>query len=195
MITGHGGNVYQAARQLGCRAADILDMSSNVNPLGPMPGLAEHLAKRMERIAALPEADAAAMVRAFARSHGISAKTVLAANGSTQFIYTLPYALKARRVLVVAPTYADYADACRMHGVKGLRFLEASAENSFVPPEDRLSEEAGERIWFSSATPTTPPASCCLRVNSNLSPAGIPPPFSWWMSPICPSWPNRAEQA
>ena len=34
MITfGHGGNIYEVARQYKCRPSDIIDMSSNINPL------------------------------------------------------------------------------------------------------------------------------------------------------------------
>ena len=55
MIKGHGGNIYDLARRLGCRPADIVDLSSNVNPLGPPPGLGDYLSRNMDAIAALPE--------------------------------------------------------------------------------------------------------------------------------------------
>ncbi len=32
MTFGHGGNIYEVARQLNCRPSDIIDMSSNINP-------------------------------------------------------------------------------------------------------------------------------------------------------------------
>ncbi len=43
MIHGHGGNIFEIARQLGCSPEDIIDMSSNINPLGPPPGLMDYL--------------------------------------------------------------------------------------------------------------------------------------------------------
>ena len=42
MIRGHGGNIYEAAQAVGCSVDEIIDMSSNVNPLGPPPGLLAH---------------------------------------------------------------------------------------------------------------------------------------------------------
>lgn len=45
MIHGHGGNIYEVARQFDCRSSEILDMSSNINPLGPPPGLLQYLKK------------------------------------------------------------------------------------------------------------------------------------------------------
>jgi len=43
MIRGHGGNINDLARNIGCPTDDIIDMSSNTNPLGSAPGLLEHL--------------------------------------------------------------------------------------------------------------------------------------------------------
>ena len=54
MIQGHGGNVAALAAQLGCRPEAIVDMSSNINPLGSLPGLIDHLRGRIECIRRLP---------------------------------------------------------------------------------------------------------------------------------------------
>jgi threonine-phosphate decarboxylase len=130
MINGHGGNIFDKAKDLGCDPMDILDMSSNVNPLGPMPGLMNHLHEHLAQIIALPEAGAGSIIQAFSNHHGIDPKKVLAGNGSTQLIYTLPAALKARQALILGPTYSDYADACRMHGVD-FRFALSDEKTSF----------------------------------------------------------------
>lgn len=130
MIGGHGGNIYQLAETLGCPVADIVDMSSNVNPLGPMPELLRHLEKHLTAVACLPQVDARAICAAFADRHGIDPQLVLAGNGSTQWIYTLPLALDTANALILGPTYADYADACAMHGVS-VQYLLADAEHQF----------------------------------------------------------------
>jgi threonine-phosphate decarboxylase len=136
MIRGHGGNIYDLARELGCPPADIIDMSSNVNPFGPPPGLLPFLSDNLERVTALPEVDAMEIRRAFAARHGLDPDRVLAGNGTTQLIYSLPRALDSRRALILAPTYADYADACRMNGVP-FDYLTADECADFVhDPED-----------------------------------------------------------
>jgi threonine-phosphate decarboxylase len=117
MIKGHGGNIYDLAERLSCDASEIIDMSSNINPFGPPPGLVDYLKDHILRINALPEVDARNTSTAFAHRYGIDPDRVLAGNGTTQFIYSIPQVLRAERVLIVGPTYADYADGCRMHGV------------------------------------------------------------------------------
>jgi threonine-phosphate decarboxylase len=117
MIKGHGGNIFDIARGIGCNPCDIIDMSSNMNPLGPPNHLLDHLKRSMDIVHFLPEVDAAGAVRAFAAGWNLDPSQVLAANGTTQFIYSLPLSLESKKVLIAGPTYADYADACRMHHV------------------------------------------------------------------------------
>ena len=58
MIHGHGGNVAALAQRIGCRTSDIIDMSSNVNPLGPPPALMDHLSEALGKVRRLPEVPA-----------------------------------------------------------------------------------------------------------------------------------------
>lgn len=139
MIQGHGGNIYAMARKLGCRTDEIIDMSSNINPLGMPPGLMDSLRERLNRAGALPEVDAAAAVDGMAALLGVDAGRVLAGNGTTQFIYTACPALDTRKALIVGPTYADYADACRMHYIEPDFFL-ADAGTRFDVDLERLGQ-------------------------------------------------------
>ena len=118
MIHGHGGNIFALARELGCLPEELTDMSSNINPLGSVPGLLAHLQAHVPRIQSLPEVDAAQACADLAGLLGLDAAHILAGAGTTQFIYSACCALKSKRVLIVAPTYSDYADACRQHGLE-----------------------------------------------------------------------------
>ena len=137
MIRGHGGNIYEAARIAGCRPDELIDMSSNVNPLGPPQGLDDYLRDRIAVAHALPEADASGCSARFARRHRIDPECVIAANGTTQFIYSLPRALAVRRALIPAPTYADYGDACQRAGVD-VEWLPLAAEDGFSLDPEKL---------------------------------------------------------
>ena len=135
MIHGHGGDIYALARELGCDPYEIADMSSNINPLGPPPALMQHLEANLNRIKALPEADAGQMLTRFADSCGLDTNEVLAGNGTTQIIYDLPRALGMREALIVGPTYADYADGCRQYGVRCRSWLTRPGDDFRVDPD------------------------------------------------------------
>lgn len=141
MIIGHGGNIYKLAKDLGVTPSDITDMSSNLNPLGPPEGLMEHLASKLSTIVSLPEVDAGHIKELLAEKYGISASSILAGNGTTEFIYAIPRALGTKRALIVGPTYADYRDACEMYGAEA-DFLLTRKEDRFAMDTMDIAEAA-----------------------------------------------------
>lgn len=162
MIGGHGGNIYQLARRLNCAPSDICDMSANVNPLGPMPELVEHLKTHLAAMASLPEVDAGTMVKAFADYHGIDPATVTAGNGTTQLIYRIPRALGVKKALVIGPTYADYQDACSMHGVACEHLICREADD-FVPDMDTVCRAAASVGLVFLCNPNNPTGAMVAR--------------------------------
>ena len=137
MLRGHGGNRIELAKKLGCSPGEIFDMSSNINPLGPPPGLIDYLKDNIGAAGEFPEVDNARISAFFARRHGLACERVLAGNGTTQLIYTLPQALSLKSALIVGPTYSDYADACRLQDVK-TAFALAEADQNFQIDVDQI---------------------------------------------------------
>ncbi|MBL7180352.1 MAG: aminotransferase class I/II-fold pyridoxal phosphate-dependent enzyme [Pseudomonadota bacterium] len=142
MLKGHGGNIFDLAQRLGCDPFDIVDMSSNVNPLGPLPGLVGFLKEKLTAITALPEVDARNTAQVFAARYRLESAQVLAGNGTTQFIYTIPPALDTRRALILGPTYADYADSCGMHNVR-YDYLMTPESLDFEPDIETIIQRTG----------------------------------------------------
>ena len=130
MLHGHGGNCIELARQLGCTPQEITDMSSNINPLGPPPGLIQYLKDHVDAISSFPEVDSHGITENFAAFYGLDSRRVLAANGTTQIIYAIPQVLEINSALIVGPTYSDYEDACHLKNVK-TDFVLAKASNRF----------------------------------------------------------------
>ncbi len=155
MIKGHGGNIKETAEQFGLDPSQIVDMSSNVNPLGPPEGLAEFLKERMSAIEALPESDAGGIVKAFANRYGVRPEKVLAGNGTTQFIYAIPEVLETRKALVFGPTYSDYADACKMRGTD-FSFLMAKDSDDFRHDLDFAEKRIAEADTVFVCNPNNP---------------------------------------
>lgn len=155
MIIGHGGNIHDVAAKLGCDPADIIDMSSNLNPLGPPEGLVQFLKDTMDTIISLPEVNSKRITSMVADRYGVAHESVLAGNGTTQFIYNIPRALKTRKALVVGPSYADYGDACAMHKAECRMFV-TRAEEGFRPDMDALKKEMAKVDTVFICNPNNP---------------------------------------
>lgn len=155
MITGHGGNIYNHAQKLGCKPFEIIDMSSNVNPLGPPSGLTEYLKENIDSITALPEVDAKDIKNKFAHRYDIDSECVISGNGTTQFIYAIPQVLGTRKALILGPTYSDYADACIMQNVYFDYFI-AKESLLFQPDIGSLKNEIKEYDTVFICNPNNP---------------------------------------
>lgn len=162
MITGHGGNKKRLAEKLGCSIEEIIDMSSNLNPIGPPGTIETFIRDHVMKIRSLPEPDAASMRNGFARFHGIDENRVVAGNGTTWFIYTLPLALCSKKVLISGPTYSDYQDACRMYHIDVDHCL-ATAANSFLPDVDGISGMAKTADTVFICNPDNPTGALMSR--------------------------------
>ncbi len=113
----HGGNIISKASELGVEVGDLIDMSSNLSPLGMVPGLREVLERGIDQIAYLPEATSDSLCAIFAKHNGCQPEQVMAGNGTTDFIYDLPSLFSFKKAIIVNPTYSDYRLACDYAGL------------------------------------------------------------------------------
>lgn len=155
MIEGHGGNTYEIAKSLGCSPWEVMDMSSNVSPMGMMPGLRAILGEKLDEIVSLPEVESDTLREHYARSMNLVKDQVLAGNGTTEFIYTIPPALKVKKALIVGPTYSDYGDACKVYGVESTCYL-AKEEDNFKPRLDQIASMLDDMDTVFICNPNNP---------------------------------------
>ncbi|MBX5493525.1 MAG: histidinol-phosphate aminotransferase family protein [Chloroflexi bacterium] len=110
----------------------LVDFSVNSNPLGPAPAVLA--ACRAATIDRYPEPHAAPLRAALAATLGLAPDQVLVGNGSSELLWLLALAYLERgdRVLVVGPTFGEYARACQLLGAV-VTELRAQADDAFQP--------------------------------------------------------------
>lgn len=128
----HGGNVREAAKRFGLAEKDIIDFSSNVNPLGPSRDARRAVKRLLGRLDRYPDPDASELRTAVARYYGIRSGQVLCGAGSNALIHLIPRVFRPRRVLIPVPTFTEYAAAVEDAGGEAVSFA--------------LSEQSGFRI-------------------------------------------------
>ncbi len=133
----HGGNVAQAARELGLAPEAILDFSASINPLGIPAGVMNAIQAALPQIIHYPEPDGASLREALGRHHELSSEYFLPGSGSTELIYLLPRVLRPRRALLVAPCFSEYERSLQQAGC-AIDFLPLSPEDDFALDPSRL---------------------------------------------------------
>lgn len=131
----HGGNIYKEAENIGLSPEDILDFSANINPLGIPPGLKNHLLKCIDSCINYPDPDSTNLKTKLAVYLDLKKENICVGNGAAEIIYLLLNTLAAKRIVVPAPTFAEYERAAYLSGAEVLFF--------------KREEDSGFRINFS----------------------------------------------
>jgi len=122
MISGHGDDRFQYHQSVKA------DFSSNVWFGGTSQELMSHLRQNLHLIGNYPEPDAADFCQKIAASHDVNPEQVLAFNGSVEAFYTIALAFREAVSAILAPAFAEYEDACRIHQHIPVFFRKEDAE-------------------------------------------------------------------
>lgn len=134
MLHGHGDDIYRYGRKI------EHNFSSNVYPDADVSGLLRYLSESRDALVAYPDPAAENLSERIANIKGISSSSVCVTNGATEAIYLIALAWRGACSAIIVPTFAEYADSCRLHAH---RVTEYSATD-FI--EGRLSGDE-DIVW------------------------------------------------
>jgi len=114
----HGGLDLAELRRLGLHPEEVLDFSANINPYGPSAAVLPALAAAS--FEPYPDRECIELRRALAGWLGIVPKRILVGNGSSELIglIGLAFVRPGDRVLVLGPTFGEYARSARIMGAR-----------------------------------------------------------------------------
>lgn len=93
---------------------DLIDFSSNINPLGTPEGLYEELIKSFESLTAYPDIKYRKLKDSIADYLACKNSNILVGNGAMEIIDN--FIMKGRRIVTTMPAFAEYSLRARAHG-------------------------------------------------------------------------------
>ena len=117
---GHGGNYGYGE--------DVIDFSSNINPIVPPAKLKREMFKNWGRVVSYPDPEARDLVKEIANHWKIGKENILTGNGAVELIYLVIFALKPGKVLIFSPTFSEYERASRIVNAK-VKFIPLDKNN------------------------------------------------------------------
>lgn len=109
----------------------MIDFSASINPLGPSKLALKAIVRGLKWIAHYPDPDCSQLKHKLAGYLGVDERLLVIGNGAVELIYVLMYALRPRKVLVVSPTFSEYARASLAVNAQ-VKSLPVSAEEGFA---------------------------------------------------------------
>ena len=132
----HGGDLVSARKYY---SGEILDLSVNINPLGPPTQVVQAARDALEQVTAYPDPLCRDLRQAIAQKDGVSPEQVFCGNGAAEVIFRLALALRPRAALLTAPTFSEYEGALSQVGCK-CRFHVLRQEDHFDVTEQILTD-------------------------------------------------------
>ena len=111
----HGG-IYSIANP----SLDLLDFSSNINPLGPSTKVLHTIKNQLNSLQIYPDSESVELRKKLESYTKISSSQIVVGNGATEIIYNFCKAFLSKKttVLIPIPTFGEYEAAVKMVGAK-----------------------------------------------------------------------------
>ncbi|WP_025681125.1 threonine-phosphate decarboxylase CobD [Paenibacillus massiliensis] len=120
-IYGHGGDRETAAGLYGLPAADFLDFSANINPLGPPDEVKEALMNGLQSVIRYPDPGHRSLKSLLSRRLRISPERISIGNGAAESMALILLGLRPQRVGLVEPCFSEYAELSLKFGASTSR--------------------------------------------------------------------------
>jgi threonine-phosphate decarboxylase len=135
----HGGRVFEAARRWNVDPADVIDFSSNINPLGPPQHVLTAIESSLHpsRLRAYP--DPHSFVEAVSQRHGLMTGEIVVGSGVASLLFATMQAIQPGRVLILEPAFAEYARASVAARASVTKW-QLTDHNCFAPDFDALAQ-------------------------------------------------------
>lgn len=157
----HGGNIYKLQRE---GRKDILDYSSNINPLGVPESLKKAVLENFLLLERYPDIDYTELREKIGKYNNIPAENIIVGNGATEVLFLCMKALKPKKVLIAAPTFAEYERALRNINCI-IDFFQMREENNFILDKENFMKKAAEYDLAVICNPNNPTGKFVLKEN------------------------------
>ena len=132
----HGGDIY--------RHPDMIDFSSNCNPFGPPQRVQDAICRAAGQIGHYPDVQCSLLRDALSAKLHVPGAWIFFGNGAAEVIFAAVTALKPKKALLPAPTFAEYAQALETIGCE-IQYVQTAEADGFALPMD-FAEQITEDI-------------------------------------------------
>lgn len=148
----HGGNIYKYN-------TDILDYSSNINPLGVPESFRKALIERADEFTRYPDIEYAKLKSDIAQYSGFNTKDhIICGNGAVEIIYKYMAGiarLNYKRAVCLIPTFSEYSKAAESNGIETVK-IPAFFNHFNCIDYDRLIGNADDKTAVVLCNPNNP---------------------------------------
>lgn len=144
----HGGDIYNHK--------NVLDYSANINPLGISDKVMEAAKNGIAMSIHYPDIACRKLCKEISKAEKISKNFILCGNGAADLIFSFVIAVKPKKALLIAPTFAEYEAALKTVSCH-ITYYDLKEKNDFIVQDniiDCITEETDVLFLCNPNNPT-----------------------------------------
>lgn len=170
----HGGNIFNYDKKT---QQEILDYSSNINPLGVSNLLKKSIGENFHLLEKYPDPYYRELRVAIGEFNAVSPENILVGNGAVEVLFLYLKALKPKKAMIVSPTFAEYERGLKNIGCS-MNYFELFEKDDFKLDVQRLLDELSDEELVVLCNPNNPTGkfiqlSEIAQLNSALESRGV----------------------
>lgn len=155
----HGSDLEKIEEYYRIPKEDIIQFGANVNPLGLSETVKEKIASNLDIISSYPDRSYTSLKETIGRYCQCEPGNVVVGNGSTELISLLISQRKAKKALILGPTYSEYERELSLAGGELCHYHLDESKNFTLNTADFLDSVPDGTDLFIICNPNNPTSS------------------------------------
>lgn len=151
----HGADIYSAAEKLGTNSDNLIDFSSNINPLGIPESVKKAAINSIAHSNKYPDINCRELNKSISKAENVPENWIFTSNGAAEAIFRVVSYLKPKVGLVTAPSFSEYENALTAAGSR-VDYYNLKEEYNFKIQDDILTCINSETDMIFLCNPNNP---------------------------------------
>ncbi|MDO5302012.1 MAG: histidinol-phosphate transaminase [Tissierellia bacterium] len=161
----HGVNLFDLQKKYNFSPEEVMDFSSNINPLGPSPKALSALRENVAMASVYPDPEYVDLLGEISRYAHVESEHLILGVGTTELIQDYIAYVKPERALLNSPCYSEYENELRRNGAEIFHYNLDYKENFAINVEEVIQLINEHDIGLYVLTnPNNPTGSILRRV-------------------------------
>lgn len=135
-VYGHGGDLRTASARYHIPAEDFTDLSANINPLGPPPGLLNTLRESLPDVVRYPDPGHRALLKLLSERIQVPEEWIVIGNGAAENMALALQALSPAKVGIIEPCFSEYETLSKQFGAEVGSVLGRAEQHFHADPKE-----------------------------------------------------------
>ncbi len=108
MSSNHGANLYDLSNKLGLNKKDLMDFSSNINPLGSSYLAKKAVVDNIDMVSIYPDPNYCNLKKSISDYCNCKSDNIILGSGATELISSFISTINPKKAVLLSPSYSEY---------------------------------------------------------------------------------------